>query len=234
MSIQTSDYCEWLHNILSPLPFIKYPFKIKDLPDNGIYFFFEEGEMNGHCKNAPRIVRVGTHKNNNFKSRINDHYLLSGMELDLNAAAPKDRSIFRKNIGRALINRTRPEYLPIWNKDFTTRSERQKNKHKRDIGFEEQIEKKISNILRKKFGFKYIVIDNQDERMGKKGLESRLIGTLSHCHLCHPSTKWLGNSSSIEKIQKSGLWLFQHLNDAGITAKDKSKILQLLKSDSDK
>ena len=69
------DNCEWLHNQLKNLPLIKYPFRLEDLPKNGIYFFYEKGEVWGHGGKNPRIVRVGTHKGDNFRSRINDHFL---------------------------------------------------------------------------------------------------------------------------------------------------------------
>ena len=227
MQIDTTKDCEWLHNALVSIRLIKYPFKLEHLPHNGIYFFYEDGEYNAH-NNKPRIVRVGTHKNNNFRSRINEHYLLNGMSFDKNSPAPKDRSIFRKNIGRALINRLNTNYLKIWNIDFTEKAKRRKFKHKRDIAFEIKIEQMITKRLRDNFSFRYIEIDDQDQRMGKKGLESRLIGTLSHCGLCEPSSKWLGRSSPKKAIVERGLWLIQHLKSEGIGKTDKDLIQHLI------
>lgn len=227
MQIDTTKDCEWLHNSLASLRLIKYPFKLDSLPYNGIYFFYEDGEYNAH-NNRPGIVRVGTHKNNNFRSRINEHYLLDGMDFDKNTPAPKDRSIFRKNIGRALIMKMNPDYLAIWNIDFTKKINRMKFKHKRDIAFETKIEQMITKRLRDNFSFRYIEIADQDQRMGKKGLESRLIGTLSHCRLCESSPKWLGRSSPKKAIEESGLWLIQHLNSEGIRKTDKDLIQHLI------
>jgi hypothetical protein len=50
---------------------------------------------------------MGTHKENNFKSRISEHFLLneSKMKFAQMNSKPSDRSIFRKNIGRALLNK---------------------------------------------------------------------------------------------------------------------------------
>src|SRR5215210_7327380 len=110
--------CKWLHESLEALPLTRYPFDIdKQLPDNGIYFFYEDGEIWGHSNvedvtnnndNKPRIVRIGTHKDGNFKSRISEHFLLSESKMNITSkiSAPHDRSIFRKNIGRALIERS--------------------------------------------------------------------------------------------------------------------------------
>ncbi len=77
--------CQWLHENLEVLQLIRYPFDInKLLPNNGVYFFYEDGEVWGHGSadddtnnNKPRIVRIGTHKDGNFKSRISEYFLLN-------------------------------------------------------------------------------------------------------------------------------------------------------------
>ena len=71
-----SELCKWLHEQLEQLPLISFPFRLELLPKNGIYFFYEAGEVWGHGGNKLRIVRVGTHKNGNFRNRIKEHYLL--------------------------------------------------------------------------------------------------------------------------------------------------------------
>jgi len=154
---------------------------------------------------------------------------LNGMKrFDSNSPAPKDRSIFRKNIGRALLKKKNSEYLTIGEYDFTTNKEQQKHRHERDTAFEYATEEEITNILRKKFSFRFIEIDDQELRMGKKGLEGRLIGTLSHCSRCQPSSHWLGHHSPKMRIQESGLLLIQHLNDDRMTDKDKVWISRLI------
>jgi len=172
----------------------------------------------------PINIRVGTHRNGNFKSRISEHFLPKGFNLDMNRYAPKDRSIFRKNIGRALLNKSHPDYLPIWEFDFMDGKNVREHSNKRDFALEENIENQITETLKSKFSFRFIEIMDQKARMGKDGLESRLIGTLSHCSKCCPSNDWLGRYSSKEKIRNSGLWLIQHLGSPGITEDDKRLI----------
>ena len=119
-----SELCKWLHEQLEQLPIIKYPLKLEKLPENGIYFFYERDEIWGHDGCKLRIVRIGTHnKQGNFRSRIKEHYLLdeSKMNFDKNMPKPSDRSVFRKNLGKALLNRDGDDYLSIWNIDFMTR-----------------------------------------------------------------------------------------------------------------
>jgi len=208
-----SDLCKWLHEQIEQLPLIKFPFKLSLLPDNGIYFFYEQGEIWGHGGNKPRIVRIGTHRDGNFKNRIAEHYLLdeTKMNFDKDKPKPSDRSIFRKNIGRALLNKNGDSYLEIWEKDFIVKENRRKYGHLRDIEKEKKIELQITKIIRKNFSFRFIELSSQTQRIGKKGIESSLIGTIARCKLCRPSPKWLGNYSPKKQIRESGLWLIQHL-----------------------
>jgi len=145
-----SEKCKWLHECLDELPTIRYPFELEQLPKNGIYFFYESGEKWEHGGISPRIVRAGTHKQGNFRSRIKDHYLLDESKINFSSETPKhsDRSIFRKNIGRALLNRNRDNYLEVWDIDFTYKDTRNSLSHIRDINKEKDIEFNIIKILR--------------------------------------------------------------------------------------
>jgi len=208
-----SGKCSWLHEILAKLPIFKYPFDSRKLPLNAIYFFYEEGEI---CKNhykEQRIVRIGTAKQNNFVSRISEHYLFNEkkMGFDKNKPKPSDRSIFRKNIGRTLLNRDGDNYLPIWDIDFTNLENRKECGLIRNTNKEQEIEREITKIIRNNFYFRFLVYENESQRIGTHGIENRLIGTVSKCEICKPSLNWLGNTSPIHDIKTSGLWQTQHL-----------------------
>src|SRR5207247_1577594 len=142
--------------LVHDLPEVRWPFDYDHLPRNGIYFFCEKGEIWGHGGNSPRIVRVGTHREGNFRSRMADHYVINQrkMEFNRNQPAPKDRSIFRKNIGRAILHRDCDPYEAIWNIDFTTLASRQMNGSHRDPAKEKQIEADVTHILRELFTFR--------------------------------------------------------------------------------
>jgi len=217
-----SEKCKWLHEALEELPLIKYPFKLKLLPLSGIYFFYEKGEIWGHGGKKLRIVRIGTHRGNNFRNRISEHFLINERKMDFDKSKPKpsDRSIFRKNLGRALLNRNKDPYLKVWEIDFLPRNNRVGCGGLRNIKKEKSIERQITEILRNGFFFRFIILENEDERIGSKGLESKLIGTVSGCTRCKPSVSWLGNYSPKKQIRASGLWLTQHLNTEGITDED--------------
>ena len=84
-----------LHKIFNSLERYSYPFeyKLDSIPENGIYVKFENGEKNN---SHDRIVRIGTDTGeNNLKKRLIEHFITEN----------KNRSIFRKNIGRALLNK---------------------------------------------------------------------------------------------------------------------------------
>ncbi len=221
------EKCKWLHEILETLPVIKYPFDIVTLPDSGIYFFYEEGEKWGHGGEKMRIVRVGTHKKENFKSRIADHFLINRRtEWNRNKPKPSDRSIFRKNLGRALLNRENDPYLEVWEIDFTPRKNRERFGHLRDIEKEKEIEEKITQILRTQFSFRFILWDNESNR---KEIENKLIGTLANCSLCKPSSNWLGLHSPKWEIRKSGLWVVRGIYSPPLTAQDMREIENAVK-----
>ena len=97
-----SKTCNYLHKLFNSLSRFTFPFNDEKIPLNGIYVLFEKGQV-GH--NLDRIVRIGTHMGDNqLRSRLNQHFLLEN----------KDRSIFRKNIGRAILNKIKDPYLKIF------------------------------------------------------------------------------------------------------------------------
>ena len=192
------------------------------LPRSGIYFFYEKGEHWGHSDDRFRIVRVGTHRKGNFRSRISEHFLLDEgkMKFGINKPKPSDRSIFRKNIGRALLNRNGDPYLEIWEIDFIVRENRESFGHLRDIEKETEVEKSITRIMSENFYFRFLLFEDEIQRIGSRGLEAYLIGTVAKCKLCGPSPDWLGRYSPKNQIISSGLWLTQHLSAGEIDRKD--------------
>jgi hypothetical protein len=187
--------CESLHEWANSLPVCRFPFDENLIPLNGIYILFERGEI---AHGSKRIVRVGTHTGDNqLRARLRQHFLVEN----------KDRSIFRKNIGRALLNRDHDPFLPFWELDLTTLT--MKEKHG-GIDFDRQrtIERNVSRYIQEYFSFIVVRVDGKEERLR---LESKLISTVSLCDACSPSLQWLGLSSPKKKIRDSGLWVVNEL-----------------------
>ena len=128
----TSEICSRLHVLARRLVRQSFPFDRNAIPKNGIYLLFECGEI-GH--GGDRIVRVGTHTGpGQLPSRLGQHFL----------AENKDRSIFRKNIGRALLNRDGDPFLQSWNIDLTTRQARDRHLESVDLEYQSRIEAAVS------------------------------------------------------------------------------------------
>jgi hypothetical protein len=190
------NYCGHIHILFNNAKRYYFPFEKDEIPQDGIYILFENGEY-GHS--VDRIVRIGTHTGKNqLYSRITQHFLNEN----------KDRSIFRKNIGRAILNKNNDKYLKIWEYDLTTKEN--KLKYQKYVDREKQIsiEKEISNYIQNNFSFTVFEIIDKNTRLD---LESKIISTVSLCKDCKPSKSWLGNFSTKSKIQKSGLWLVNEL-----------------------
>ena len=172
-----AEVCEWLHRHLGSLRTFSYPFDVAALPSNGIYFFYEKGEVCGHDSTKPRIVRVGTHRDGNFRSRIGDHFLLNERKMVFTREHPRphDRSIFRCHVGAALLHKARDSYLSVWEMNLTTREKRDAYRHLRDIDKEVTIEREVTQMLRQNFSFKFIEIGDQMQRMGSQGLSQHLL-----------------------------------------------------------
>jgi hypothetical protein len=193
-----------LHQIFNEKKRYFFPFEhfINEIPKNGIYIIFENGEK---YKTLDRIVRVGTHTGNNqLRSRLNQHFINEN----------KNRSIFRKNIGRCFLNKENNPYLSLWELDITSRAEKEKNLKLLDRDFEKQMEKRISNYVQTNFSFCVFQIDTKDDRLF---WESKIVSTLAKAIDIKSSENWLGNQSTKDKIRVSGLWQVNELYNDSLT-----------------
>jgi hypothetical protein len=180
----SEDRCWQIHQLLSDLGSFIDP--NQELPSNGVYFFYEDGEF---CERdgvrLERIVRVGTHREQgNLQRRLHYHYY-----------GDKNGSVFRKHIGGAILAQADPSdpRLSTWlAQDTPTFAE---------------VEDQVNEIIRNRFRFRCTRVNDANERLT---LEECLIGALSGCLHCRPSTSWLGRFARDEKIRFSGLWNSQH------------------------
>lgn len=208
-----SKDCDELHKIFRNMKRFSFPFDSEDIPLNGIYILFEKNET-GHF--GDRIVRIGTHTGKDqLRSRLFQHFINEN----------KDRSIFRKNIGRALLNKNKDTFLDKWEIDLTTAISKKENRGLIDFEKQKEIEKKVSRYIRDNFSFVVFPVEDKDKRLE---LESKIISTISLCNECKPSENWLGNFSPKEKIQKSGLWLVNELWKIPLSDEDMEELRRLI------
>lgn len=210
-----SEICNEIHKIFNDLKQFSFPFEQKELPKNGIYILFEKGEKINGMK---RIVRVGTHTGDNqLQSRLKQHFVKEN----------KDRSIFRKNIGRALLNSENDSFLEQWELDLTTRANKEKYSEQVDFEKQQRIEKKVTEYIQNNFSFAVFEVLEKEQRLR---IESRIISTVSNCRNCKPSENWLGLSSPKQKIKDSGLWLVNELWKQSLSEKELTELIKIVKS----
>ena len=200
-----------LHKLFNEQNRFTFPFKDreKEIPRNGIYVIFEKGEI---FNDIDRIVRVGTHTGEKqLRSRLNQHFVKEN----------KNRSIFRKNIGRCFLNKEKNQYLDLWELDITSKADKDKNLILLDLDFEKKLEKRISEYIQTNFSFCVFQVDTKEQRLF---WESKIISTLAKSKELIPSTNWLGNYSTKDKIKQSGLWQVNELYKEELTEAEFEKL----------
>jgi hypothetical protein len=175
------------------------------VPKNGIYILFEAGET---AHGGDRIVRVGTHTGQyQLRSRLRQHFVVPN----------KDRSIFRKNIGRALLNMDQDPFAVQWELDLTSSKAKASHGTQIDLDRQQRVEERVSGYIQSMFSFSVIPVETKEMRLL---LESRMISTVSLCKECRSSSQWLGAWSPKEKIRDSGLWLVNELYKTPLSPDD--------------
>lgn len=203
-----SEACAILHQWANRLPRYNAGNFEGRIPGNGIYLVFEAGERAHGCD---RIVRVGTHTgNDNLAKRINEHLFTQN----------KDRSIFRKHIGRCLL--ADDPFLDQWNLDLTTKANKQKYGATIDTRRQAEVENHISDYISRNLEFVAFPINEKKERLE---IEKSLLATISSCADCSPSADWLGLKHQTAIIRE-GLWNVQGFGGRPLTAKE---IIDLVK-----
>lgn len=186
-----SNLCNELHQLCSLLQRLRFPLAEEAIPPNGVYVVFEAGEV---AHGTDRIVRVGSHTGkNNLPSRLTEHFVNEN----------KDRGVFRKNIGRALLNRDGDPFLQYWELDLTTSRSREMHRAVIDFDRQRDIERQVTRYIRSHMSFVAFEISERRERLA---LEKRLISLVSLCDECLPSGGLLGSHSPKPQIRHSGLW----------------------------
>lgn len=209
-----SKECQILHQWFNSMHKMKFPFEKERIPLNGIYVLFERKET-AHGTN--RIVRIGTHTGEDqLPSRLMQHFVKEN----------KDRSIFRKNIGRAILNKEKDAFLEKWELDLTSKESKDRVSNNIDFEKQEEVERRVTRYIQDNFTFVVFEVGDKKERLR---LESKIISTISLCQECRPSRNWLGSYSPKEKIRESGMWLVNELNKEPLSDVDMKELKQMLK-----
>lgn len=209
------DLYKEIHDYFNSLVRYSFPYDRKGLENitdkNGLYILFENGE---NYDKYDRIVRVGSHDaDNRLIKRLRDHFL----------SKRQRKSIFRKHIGRCLLNNRKDDYLNAWNKPFNKITDKEKYKNIVNLEYEKQYEELITTHIRTNLSF--AVIPKVYEQSDRDRLEEGLIASLAQSDLKISSTNWLGNEHPDSKIRQSKIWNIEYLNGNPITEIEFKKLI---------
>lgn len=172
-------------------------------PQQGVYFFFEPGEMRDNGKQM-RVVRVGVSKYSESPQsplwdRLREHRgTISGK---FSGGGNHRISNFRYYVGSALVNRDNL-VCPSWEKlDITNASIRKK---------EHALEKKVSDII-SNMPFLWLSTErssrpDQLNQFIKRHAVALLSNYSAQIALDAPSPAWLGRYCPNDAVRLSGLW----------------------------
>ena len=156
-------------------------FTAKELPRNGLAFFYEQSE-------GSRIVYVDTHKAEaGLYTRLRKHFGTRNSN-----RAWRRTSDLRLAVGGALLVRDQDPRIREW-------ADRQGERMP-------EVEAMVTDQLLTTFTFRALQVDSLDERLS---LERDLIATLSATPEMMP--EWLGQYAVSSRIRASGLWNNDHV-----------------------
>lgn len=202
--------CLILHQIFNKMK--RYDYKtIDEIPfKNGIYIYFENGEKyTNNNITFDRIVRVGTDTGDNqLVSRMKQHLLSKN----------KDRSIFRKNIGRAFLNKNNKlDELNYWNLDLTKKVDKDKHYNDEYEEMRKKNEDNVSDYLKNNMSFVLFPMDKKEDRLR---FEEAIISELYNSKDFIASKNWLGNyvpQTRANHVKESRMWVSQGIKAKRIT-----------------
>jgi hypothetical protein len=188
-----------------------------DWPNRGVYFFLEPGDTR-ESTDQLRVTRVGTHavstgSNTTLWDRLKQHYGTGDGSSDHPHGGGHRGSVYRKRVGEAIIEKhgLHADY-PSWD-DRWAAIDRERSA----VRDEEYIlERRVSASIREQ-PFLWVHLDDEPGPDSDRAvLEQNAIALLSNCEresLDPRRGDWLGRHSRSHKIQESGLWNVDHVDE---------------------
>lgn len=208
-----SSACKYLHTVLASRSRLHGSFDPRSVPGDGIYVMFQAGER---AHGTDRIVRVGTHSGTgNLPKRLGEHFHKQN----------KDRSIFRKHVGRCLLAPRHDPFLEQWEIDLTTRKMRERHGNRIDKEKLQAVEDEVTDFLGSQFSFVALAVGNNAD---SASIEHALLATVAQCGECHPSKNWLGMHHPGPTIRAAGLWNVQGLKGQPLSEQESIEIMGTL------
>jgi hypothetical protein len=206
-----SEACEILHRELSELPRYGVGFDPSRIPSSGLSVMFERGER---AHGTDRITHIGSHtgRGSTLAKRLEEHY----------SKENKDRSILRKHIGRCILVARSDPFLEQWDRNLTSRENRERYGAFIDAETLARVEEEVSDFLRENFTFAALAISGARQRIA---IKHALLATVASCSECYASANWLGRFHPDGRVQRVGLWNIQGVNRTALNPEEVRALL---------
>jgi hypothetical protein len=178
-------------------------------PERGVYFFFEPGEALSNSRVGQRVVRVGTHAltasaRTTLWKRLSQHR---------GTVTPKGGnhrgSIFRLLIGAALLARDGTSDCASWGQGSSADTAIRKS--------ERAVEARVSDYVGA-MPFLWLAVDDPPGADTCRGYIERnsiaLLSNFAKAAIDSASPHWLGSRCPRDRVQRSGLWNQNHVEEA--------------------
>ena len=176
-------------------------------PARGVYFFLDDQEQRSDSNDVPRVVRVGTHALTTTSRTTVGNRLSQHRGSERSPGGNHRGSIFRLLVGEALVTRDGIDCATWGRGNNAPREVRQS---------ERPIEAQVSSYIGG-LPFLWLTIDDPPGPNSLRGhIERNAIALLSNRQrtaLDAPGAGWLGSHSSRSKVQESGLWNQNHVDE---------------------
>lgn len=187
-------------------------------PDQGVYFFLEDGERRSGSRVGPRVIRVGTHglkqgAGTTLWNRLSQH------KGAIKTGGGNHRgSIFRLLVGDAIKRRDGLAHPRSWGLKSDARKAGEALGMSADAvrAAELDLEIAVSEYIRSLSVLWLRVLDPAGPDSDRAVIERHSIALLSAGFPCvtdPASEDWLGNHSGRDRVRVSGLWNNNHVGD---------------------
>jgi hypothetical protein len=175
-------------------------------PVRGVYFFFENGEYRDESR-VPRVVRVGTHalkagSKTTIWNRLSQHKGTGS------GGGNHRGSIFRLIVGTAITSKN----------SFNSNTWGQASSAPKEIRLKEaDLENHVSKAIGEMRFLCLPILDEPGPGSVRGSIERNSIALLSNYKnngIDLPSSGWLGKHCNREKVQNSGLWNQNHVDES--------------------
>jgi len=187
-------------------------------PDRGVYFFVEPGETRSDTGSGPRVVRVGTHalktgSDTSLWQRLSQHRGIAAT-----GGGNHRGSVFRCLVGSAIKQRDELIEPLSWNigNDPGAAARSLGFTRERVLLDERPLEAAVSDHMRRMSVLWLPIDDIAGPQIDRGTIERNAIGLLSNYvrqPIDPPSAGWLGRHCDRKRVQESGLWNNNHVDD---------------------